>query len=136
MTNWKSLGGKFSPEEYLVIQEFQKKLGLNENQFIKFSVMSTIFVYGTMIKLAESDQAKEIDKKYTNFKKKIAKYPELKEVKPFVEDMTKSMEQAMNQIIKDCQPEIKKFTKKRKVGRPKSRKKKRGRPADKGNINN
>jgi len=112
MTDWKSLGGKFTPEEYVVIQEFQKKLGLNENQFVKFSVISMIFAIGNIIKLAESDQAKEINKKYRKFKKKIAKYPELKEVRPFVEDMTKSWEQAMNQIIKDTQPEMKKFTKK------------------------
>lgn len=132
MTDWKSLGGKFTPEEYAVIQEFQKKLGVNENQFVRISVITMIFAIGNLIKLAESDQAKEIDKKYRKFKKKISKYPELKEIQPFVEDMTNSWEQAMNQIINDSQPEIKKFTKKRKIGRPKTRKKKRGRPKDSG----
>jgi len=132
MTKWKSLAGKFSPEEIDIIKQFQNQLGLNENQFVKFSVMMMIFLIGNFFKLAESDEVKKIDEEYRKFKNKISKYPELKELIPFVENMNRSFEQAINQIMKESQPKLKKFTKKRKVGRPKSRKKKRGRPADKG----
>jgi len=38
----------------------------------------------------------------------------------------------IKQIIKESEPDIQKFTKKRIVGRPKSAKKKRGRPKDTG----
>jgi len=130
MTKWKSLAGKFSPEEIEVIKQFQNQLGLNENQFVKFSVMMMVFLIGNFFKLAESDVAKKFDDEYRKFKNKISKYPELKELIPFVENMNRSWEQAINQIIKESEPKIKKFTKKRKVGRPKSRKKKRGRPKD------
>jgi len=132
MTKWKSLAGKFSPEEIDVIKQFQNQLGLNENQFVKLSVMMMVFLVGNMLKLAESDEVKKFDEEYRKFKKKISKYPELKEIQPFVENMTKSWEQAINQIVKESEPKLKKFTKKRKVGRPKSHKKKRGRPKDSG----
>ena len=130
MTPWKSLGGKFTPEEYEIIQEFQKKLGANENQFVRYSVLMMIFVIGNLIKLAESDQAKLLDKQYKEMQKKISKYPQFKVIQPFVDNMVKSWQQSIDEIIKEDAPKIRKFTKKRKVGRPKTRKKARGRPKD------
>ena len=131
MTKWKSLAGKFESEELEIIKEFQKKLDLNENQFIRKSVEIMIFYFRSLFKLAESGVDKEIDKEYKKIRKEISKYPELKEkVFPFLDKMTKSFDQAIIQIIKENEPEIKKFTKKRKVGRPKLKKKKRGRPKD------
>ena len=133
MTKWKSLAGKFESEELEIIKEFQKQLDLNENQFIRKSVEIMIFFFGSFFKLATSGVDKEIDKEYKKIRKEISKYPELKEkVFPFLDKMTKSFDQAIAQIIKENEPEIKKFTKKRKLGRPKSRKKKRGRPKDSG----
>lgn len=133
MTEWKSLAGKFSSEKREIIKQFQKQLDLNENQFIRKSVAIMIFYFGSLFKLAASGVDKEIDKEYKKIRKEISKYPELKEkVFPFLDKMTKSFDQAITQIIKENELEIKKFTKKRKVGRPKSRKKKRGRPKDTG----
>jgi len=132
MTKWKSLAGKFSPEEIDIIKQFQNQLGLNENQFVKLSVMMMIFLVGNMLKLTESNEVKKLDEEYRKFKIKISKYPELQELIPFVENMNRSWEQAIHQVIKESEPKLKKFTKKRKIGRPKSRKKKRGRPKDSG----
>jgi len=132
VTEWKSLAGKFTLEQIEVIRQFQTKLGLNENQFVRISVMMMVFFVGSLLKLIESEEIKIANKKYQKLRKKISKYPELKEVQPAVKAMTDSWEQALKQIIKENEPEIKKFTKKRKLGRPKSRKKKRGRPKDTG----
>jgi len=133
MTKWKSLAGKFTSEELEIITEFQKKLELNENQLVRTSVAMMIFFIGSLLKLVESNVDKEISKEYKKIRKEISKYPELKEkVFPFLDKMTKSFDQAIKQIVKENEPEIKKFTKKRKVGRPKSKKKKRGRPKDTG----
>ena len=132
MTKWKSLAGKFTSEELEVIKKFQKKLELNENQFVRTSVEMMVFFVGSLIKLIESDEIKIADKKYQKLRKKISKYPQLIKVQPAVKAMTDSWEQALKRIVKENEPEIKKFTKKRKVGRPKSRKKKRGRPKDTG----
>ena len=131
MTEWKSLAGKFTSEQLEVIKQFQKKLGLNKNQFVRLSVMMMIFFVGSLFKLVESNVDKEISKEYKKIRKEISKYPELKEkIFPFLEKMAQSYNQTIAQIIKENEPEIKKFTKKRKTGRPKSRKKKRGRPKD------
>ena len=133
MTKWKSLAGKFTSEELEIIKEFQKKLELNENQLVRTSVEMMIFFIGSLLKLVESNVDKEISKEYKKIRKEILKYPELKEkVFPFLDKMTKSFDQAIKQIVKENEPEIKKFTKKRKVGRPKLKKKKRGRPKDTG----
>ncbi len=133
MTEWKSLVAKFTSEEIEIIKQFQKQLDLNENQFIRASVMMMVFFVRSLIKFIESGVDKEFDREYKKIRKEISKYPELKEkVFPFLDKMTKSFDQAIAQIIKENEPEIKKFTKKRKLGRPKSRKKKRGRPKDTG----
>ena len=133
MTKWKSLAGKFTSEELEVIKKFQKKLELNENQLVRTSVEMMIFFIGSLLKLVESNVDKEISKEYKKIRKEISKYPELKEkIFPFLEKMAQSYNQTIAQIIKENEPEIKKFTKKRKVGRPKSKKKKRGRPKDTG----
>ena len=129
MTEWKSLAGKFNLEELEVIKKFRNQLGLNENQFVRTSVEVMIFYFGSLLKFAESGVDKEIDKEYKKIRKEISKYPELKvKVFPFLDKMTQSYNQTIAQIIKENEPEIKKFTKKRKAGRPRSRKKKRGRP--------
>ena len=133
MTEWKSLAGKFTSEELEVIKQFQKKLGLNKNQFVHVSVMMMIFFVGSLFKLVESNVDKELSKEYQKIKKKISKYPELNtQVQPFLKKMANSYEQTLKQIVKENEPEIKKFTKKRKAGRPKSAKKKRGKPKDSG----
>ena len=132
MTEWKSLAGKFTLEQIEVIRQFQTKLDLNENQFVRISVMMMVFFVGSLLKLIESEEIKMANKEYYKLKKKISKSPELEKVQSAIEDMTKDWEQALKRIVKENEPEIKKFTKKRKVGRPKSRKKKRGRPKDTG----
>ena len=132
MTEWKSLAGKFTLEQIEVIRQFQTKLDLNENQFVRISVMMMVFFVGSLLKLIESEEIKMANKEYYKLKKKISKSPELEKVQSTIEDMTKDWEQALKRIVKENEPEIKKFTKKRKVGRPKSRKKKRGRPKDTG----
>ena len=133
MTEWKSLAGKFNLEELEVIKKFRNQLGLNENQFVRTSVEVMIFYFGSLLKFVESGVDKEIDKEYKKIRKEISKYPELKvKVFPFLDKMTQSYNQTIAQIIKENKPEIKKFTKKRKVGRPKSAKKKRGKPKDSG----
>ncbi len=131
MTEWKSLVAKFTSEEIEIIKQFQKQLDLNENQFIRASVMMMVFFVRSLIKFIESGVDKEFDREYKKIRKEISKYPELKEkVFPFLDKMTKSFDQAITQIIKENETEIKKFTKKRKVGRPKSRKKKLVRTKD------
>ena len=132
MTEWKSLAGKFTSEELEVIKEFQKLLGVNKNQFVRISVILMMFGYGILLQFAESYEAKNLDKKYQKLRKKISKYPELREIQPAIEAMTNSWEQALERIVKENEPEIKKFTKKRKAGRPKSKKRKRGKPKDTG----
>jgi len=132
VTEWKSLAGKFTLEQIEVIRQFQTKLDLNENQFVRISVMMMVFFVGSLLKLIESEEIKMANKEYYKLKKKISKSPELEKVQSTIEDMTKDWEQALKRIVKENEPEIKKFTKKRKVGRPKSRKKKRGRPKDTG----
>lgn len=133
MTEWKTLAGKFTSEQLEVIKEFQKQLGLNENQLIRMAVMFTIFFIRSMIMFAESNIDKGYKKEYRKIKQKVSQYPELKaQVLPFVKNMADSYEQAIKQIVKENEPEIKKFTKKRKAGRPKSQKKKPGRPKDTG----
>ena len=79
MTKWKSLAGKFTSEELEVIKKFQKKLELNENQFVRTSVEMMIFFIGSFLKLVESNVDKEISKEYKKIRKEISKYPELKE---------------------------------------------------------
>jgi len=133
MTEWKSLAGKFTSEELEVIKQFQKKLGLNKNQLVRISIEMMIFYFESLFKLAESGVDKEIDKEYKKIRKEISKYPKLNEkVFPFLDQMTQSYEQVISQIIKENKPQIKKFTKKRKAGRPKSAKKKRGKPKNTG----
>lgn len=132
MTKWKSLAGKFTEEELEVIRVFQKFLGFNDNQLVRNSIISLIFVYGTLLKYVQSDAVKTTDKKYQKLRNKVQQYPELREIIPAVEDMVNSWEQGMNKIIKENEPHIMKFTKKRKIGRPKLAKKKRGRPKDLG----
>jgi len=65
MTKWKTLAGKFTPEEIKLIKDFQKKLELNENQFVRMSVELILFYFGNMFKLAESKMDEEINKEYT-----------------------------------------------------------------------
>ena len=130
MTEWKTLAAKFTSEEIEIIKPFQKMLGLSDSKFVKISVLSMMFVFGSFMKLAESEETKKINKKYQNLRKEVSKHPGLKNVELAVQEMTNSWEQAINQIIKENEPKIKKFTKKRKIGRPKSRKKNRGRPKD------
>jgi len=131
MTEWKSLAGKFTSEELEIIKAFQKKLDLNENQFVRASVEMMLFYIGSLLKLAESSIDKEFDREYKKIRKEVSKYPELKEkVFPFLDKMMQAYDQTITQIIKENEPEIKKFTKKRKLGRPKSKKKKRGKPKD------
>ncbi len=133
MTEWKSLAGKFDSEEIEVIKEFQKKLGYNDNQFIHKSVEVMLFHVGNLMKLAESDLEKDIDKEFKEIKKEISKYPELNaKVQPFLKKMEQFFDDTMNGIIEESEPDIKKFTKIRFVGRPKSQKKNRGRPKDTG----
>ncbi len=133
MTEWKTLAGKFTSEQLEIIKEFQKQLGLNENQLIRIAVMFTIFFIRSMSMFAESNVDKSYKKEYQEIKQKVSQYPELKaQVLPFVKKMADSYEQIMKQIVKENEPEIKKFTKKRKSGRPKSQKKKPGRPKDTG----
>jgi len=134
MTKWKSLAGKFTLDEMEDIKQFQKKLGLNKNQFVRISVEMMLFFIGNLVKLAELNVDKAMNKEYQQIKKEISKYPELNaKVQPFLKKMMGSYEEKISHIIKENEPAIKKFTKKRKVGRPKSHKKKRGRPKDTGN---
>jgi len=133
VTEWKSLAGKFTSEEIEIIKQFRKQLDLNENQFIRASVMMMLFFVRSLIKFVESGVDKEFDREYKKIRKEISKYPELKEkVYPFLDKMMQAYNQTITQIIKEQQPEIKKFTKKRKAGRPKSKKRKRGKPKDTG----
>src|SRR3989338_3811324 len=113
MTEWKTLAGKFTSEQLEIIKEFQKQLGLNENQLIRIAVMFMIFFIRSMIMFAESDIDKGYKKEYRKIKQKVSQYPELKaQVLPFVKKMADYYEQTMKQIVKENQPEIKKFTKK------------------------
>ena len=133
MTEWKSLAGKFDSEEIEVIKEFQKKLGYNDNQFIHKSVEVMLFHVGNLMKLAESDLEKDIDKEFKEIKKEISKYPELNaKVQPFLKKIEQHFDNTINELIKESEPDLKKFTKIRFVGRPKSQKKNRGRPKDTG----
>jgi len=133
VTEWKSLAGKFTSEEIEIIKQFRKQLDLNENQFIRASVMMMLFFVRSLIKFVESGVDKEFDREYKKIRKEISKYPELKEkVYPFLDKMMQAYNQTITRIIKEQQPEIKKFTKKRKAGRPKSKKRKRGKPKDTG----
>jgi len=133
VTEWKSLAGKFTSEEIEIIKQFRKQLDLNENQFIRASVMMMVFFVRSLIKFVESGVDKEFDREYKKIRKEISKYPELKEkVYPFLDKMMQAYNQTITRIIKEQQPEIKKFTKKRKAGRPKSKKRKRGKPKDTG----
>jgi len=77
MTKWKSLAGKFTAEEIELFKLFQKKLELNENQFVRKSVELMLFYFGNMFKIAESNVDKEITKEYLKIQKEISKYPEL-----------------------------------------------------------
>jgi len=132
MTKWKSLVGKFTSEEADVINQFQKMLGMNKNKFVRFSIFSTVFVYGTWIQLAESDEMKKFNRQYANLKKKASKNYQLYKIQSDIEKMADSFETAMERIVKENEPKMKKFTEKRQTGRPKSLKRKRGKPKDTG----
>jgi len=128
MTKWKSLAGKFTSDELEIIKDFRKTLELNENQFVRASIMMMIFFFGSLIKLDESFDAEHIDKKYQKLWKKTFRYSEFNEIQPALKAITDYWEQSFKEIIKENEPKIEKFTKKRKVGRPKAPKKIRGRP--------
>jgi|GEM_PF-6001618 len=74
MTKWKTLAGKFTPEEIKLIKDFQKKLELNENQFVRMSVELILFYFGNMFKLAESKMDEEINKEYLSCKTRTFKH--------------------------------------------------------------
>ena len=132
MTKWNSLVGKFSPEEMEVISAFQKKTGLNKNQIVKVSIYTYISLVENWQKIIESAESKIIDSKYRLLKKILSKSPDLKIVQPAAEEITKLFDKSVNQVFKEHLPVMRKFTKKRKVGRPKSASNKRGRPKDTG----
>ena len=133
MTKWKTLAGKFTSEELEVIKEFQKQIDLNENQFVRISVIMMITIFGSLLKLVKSNVGKELSKGNQKIMKQISKYPELyAQVQPVLKKMENSYEQTLKQIAKENKPQMKKFTKKRKVGRPKAPKKRRGKPKDLG----
>ena len=69
MTKWKNLAGKFTSEEIEVIKEFQKMLGINDNQFVRVSVEMMVFYFRSMIKLAESDVGNDMDEENRKIKK-------------------------------------------------------------------
>ena len=133
MTKWKNLTGKFTEEELKIIKQFQKDLNLNDNQFVRKSIEIMVFYFRSLIKLAESNVGNEMDEGYSKIMKEIAKYPELNvQVQPFLEKMLGSYTQTIEQIVKEDEPKIEKFTEKRQIGRPKSLKKNPGRPKDTG----
>jgi len=133
MTKWKTIAGKFTEEELKIIKQFQKELNLNDNQFVRISILQMMFVFRTMLELADSGIEKEFNRKYGILKKEILKHQPLEKIPSLVQEMTDTYEQAIEQIIKKHEPEIKKFTEKRILGRPKSQKKNPGRPKDTGN---
>jgi len=133
MTKWKVVAGKFTEEELKIINQFQKELNLNDNQFVRLSIEMMLFFVGSLFKLIESGVDIEMDKEYRKIQKEIAKYPELNaQVQPFLKKMVRSYTQTAEQISKESEPEIKEFIKKRKIGRPKFPKKKRGKPKNTG----
>ena len=90
MIKWKSLAGKFDPEEIEVIKQFQKKLNLNDYQFVRLSIAFMIFFVEYMTKLAESGVDEEINKELQQIKKEISISPELNaKVQPFLKKMEK-----------------------------------------------
>jgi len=133
VTQWKSLAGKFDSEEIEVIKQFQKELDLNDNQFLRKAATFFIFFVVNMTKLVESKVDEDINREVQQIKKEVAKYPELNaKVQPFLKKMEQFFDDTLNGIIEESEPDIKKFTKIRFVGRPKSQKKNRGRPKDTG----
>jgi len=132
MTKWKTIAGKFTEEELKTIKQFQKELNLNDNQFVRKCILQMVFGYRAMVEFADSGVEKEINRKYGLVKKEISKHQSLEKIPSLVQEMADTYEQAIEQIIKKHEPEIKKFTEKRILGRPKSPKRKRGKPKDTG----
>jgi hypothetical protein len=126
----KRITGKFSEEEYALIKQIQEKENVNDNQLVRGGV--TLLVQIALMKdfMLNSDFGKMIEP----FAKEMSRYLESPQIQKKLE---KSASKIGKKGIAKIETEAKLieknsevFTKKRKVGRPKTKKiiKQRGRP--------
>ena len=135
MTFWKSLAGKFTSKEVGIIEDFMGRYGFkNSNQLVRSSILFLVYYIEIMNKLAESKQAKQVDSTNRNLKKMISELPpEVSEpirigVKKIQQDVIKNIESSAEEVAEN----LKSFSEERKVGRPKSLRRPRGKPKDTG----
>ena len=129
MTKWDTLGGRFTDEEIALIKSWQKKLELNDNQFVRAGIQ-TFIGFMSLLEMYLSPEFGPM-RKFTKEYEKISKSPEISKAweKILQNWMLKNQAQLeiMDKTWKKSTEQFKPFKKHQKRGRKRT-KRTRGRP--------
>ena len=133
----KPIGLRISEEAKADFENFKKILGIKENtEALRICLLFSRFMFDYLYNSVNSEFAKSLPKKQEELRKKLSKYPEYAEIQQMIKDQQQEFDKLLHHdyykkllnIYAEKKP-VGRPKKIKKIGRPKNKKGKRGRPS-------